>query len=123
MDSVAGVIKKVWAIKAPERKRPRKDQTEADAEKEYQQALLKFNQEQERGITRKFCLLAVQDYKPDRDEPDRFDEVRAFTGKIHKDMVANVGDRVIVHGEKYELNGKLGFQADARIEVVVAAKK
>lgn len=119
MDSVAGIVRKIWEIKPPQKVR-RRDQSEAEAEAEFQQSLKKYQEEQAAGITRKIAVFVPQDYKADG---EKLEEFRIYEAKIHRDETTKVGDRILVSGDKYELNNKLGFQKNPKIEILVSAKK
>lgn len=93
---------------------PKKFGEGTEAESNYQRDLKKFKEEQAEGIKKKLYISVADEY---RAVGKILEQNRIYEMKV-KDGVAKIGDRLLIQGSSYQVNGKLGFQKSAKIEVL-----
>lgn len=109
MNGKVGTVRHIADI--PE---PQKYGEGPQAEANYQRDLKKFKEEQAEGFKKKLYIVIADDF---RAIGMTLEQTRIYEKK-EKDGVVKIGDRILIQGETYELNGKVGFQKTAKIEIL-----
>lgn len=112
MDSIVGQVFNIWDIPAPKRG------TGPQADENYQRDFKKFQEEQASGIKKKIAVEVREDYQAGDKTAQT---VVVYEAKIKDTEISKIGDRIVMTGTKYSLNGKVGFNKNPKIEVISTA--